>query len=108
MKISFDFDGTLSETKYQTLAKSFIDIGIAVFITTSRSNNYIGHKVMYDNTELYEIAKNLGIPFKNIRFTHHEDKCRFMKGMDLHFDDDEEEIFLINSFPNTCIGLLIG
>ena len=42
MKISFDFDSTLSEAKIQKLAKKFINDGHEVWITTSRLSSEHG------------------------------------------------------------------
>lgn len=103
MKISFDFDQTLSELEMQTLAKEFLKLGAEVHITTSRPD-YI-HGVKVENDDLFEIANQIGIDKKNIKFTCYDDKYKFVKDFDLHFDDSEEEINLINSFPGKCIGV---
>ncbi|MBC7845543.1 MAG: hypothetical protein H7Y10_03525 [Flavobacterium sp.] len=108
MKLSFDFDFTLTNPKYQELAKKFIALGAEVHITTSRKPNIVGQKHLYDNRQVFEIAQQVGIPENNIRFTSYVEKYKFLKEFDLHFDDDdEEEIALINEHPCKCIGVLI-
>jgi hypothetical protein len=108
MKVSFDFDFTLTNPKYQELAKKFIAVGAEVHITTSRKPDIAGEKHLYDNQQVFEIAQQVGIPEKNITFTSYVEKYKFLKDFDLHFDDDEEEIFMINEHPYQCIGILIS
>lgn len=103
-KVSFDFDYTLSEKPIQDLAKKYIALGADVYITTSRTDFVDG--INYDNNDLFKIASELGIKKENITFTSYDDKYKFVKNYDLHFDDDEQEISLINSFPGKCIGVL--
>jgi len=104
MKVSFDFDSTLSEEEMQELAIKFIESGAEVFITTSRTDAYEG--LRFSNTDLFEVSDKIGIKRENIKFTRHEDKHTFVKNYDIHFDDDEVEIDNINRFPGKCIGLL--
>jgi hypothetical protein len=108
MKVSFDFDHTLTSPQMQELAKQFIAIGAEVHITTSRFKQTGGRKLLYDNREVFSMAERLGISQLNITFTEGEDKYKFLKGFDLHFDDDDNEIFLINDFPGKCIGFLFN
>jgi hypothetical protein len=107
MKVSFDFDHSLTNPKYQELAKKFIAVGAEVHITTSRKPNIVGEKHLYDNRQVFEIAQQVGIDAKNITFTFYEEKYKFLKDFDLHFDDDQEEIYMINEHPCKCIGILI-
>ena len=104
MKISFDFDGTLDQKPMQRLAKQFMLTGHEVFITTSRGRVFEGLKT--DNTEVYKVAEELGIAKDHITFTIGEQKFDFVKDYDMHFDDDDDEIFLINEYPANCIGFL--
>lgn len=105
MKVSFDFDHTLTNPKYQELAKSFIKSGAEVSITTQRESTSLSRKLPYDNREVFRIANELGI--QKVVFTEKMDKYKFLKDHDLHFDDDEEQIMLINDHPCKCIGVLI-
>ena len=98
MKISFDFDGTLSEDKYQKLAAKFIQLGAEVFITTSRNPNN-------NNMDLFNVAKKLGIKEAKITFTNFMPKTNFVKKYDIHFDDDDEEIYDINLHPCDCLAI---
>ncbi len=94
-----DFDGTLSELLMQNLAKKYISLGAEVFITTSRS-------VKNNNDDLFAIADELGIPKERIKFTNFEDKYAFVKDYDMHFDDEYEEIYLINMHQSKCLGFV--
>ena len=105
MKISIDFDSTLTEKPMQELAKKFLAHGIEVFITTSRGTEMYGGTKL-DNSDVFQLADELGIPRENITFTNYEDKYTYVKDFDLHFDDDDTEIFHITEFPGKCIGLL--
>ena len=107
MKVSFDFDHTLTNPIYQKLALKFINIGAEVHITTSRTNLIKNGKQPYDNREVFEMAKRLGIKQTSITFTNYKYKVGFLKSFDLHFDDDEVEITLINENPKGCLGVLI-
>tara|TARA_R110002012_G_scaffold321174_1_gene547894 strand:+ start:3762 stop:4112 length:351 start_codon:yes stop_codon:yes gene_type:complete len=104
MKISFDFDGTLSTEEMQTLCTKCIKYGIEVFVTTSRSKTI--NKKLVNNDDLYVVTDMLGIPRTNIIFTAFKDKYSFTKKFDLHFDDNFEEIFLINQHQSKCLGFL--
>jgi hypothetical protein len=107
MKVSFDFDHSLTNPKNKELAKKFLVLGAEVHITTSRTNDPINGKQPYDNREVFSMAERLGIKKENITFTSYADKYSFLKDFDLHFDDDEHEIILINEHPCKCIGVLI-
>lgn len=107
MKISFDFDGCLTKRYIQEIAKQFIFCGSFVYITTTRRNNVGSFEI--ENSEVFEIAEKVGIPKENIRFTNYVDKVDFLEDFDIHFDDDEYEIDLINRRPNSvCEGILVG
>ena len=58
MKVSFDFDSTLSRKDVQKFAKELIDKGIDVHIVTSRSSFKQLDEEGY-NDDLYEVADNL-------------------------------------------------
>lgn len=106
MKISFDFDSTLSEEYIQELAKICIKGGANVYIITSRTL-YPG---VMEHKDLYKIAKTVGIPIENIHFTNSNmklDKCEEL-GIDIHFDDMEDEIDNINRSSEICKGILVG
>jgi hypothetical protein len=112
MKISFDFDSTLSEEKNQKLAKKFIDDGHEVWITTTRMTSEKGKLkgfpwVITQNERLFEIAEKVGIPKDKIKFTEGEDKWKSLHTFDIHFDDDDIEIELIEENLPNCCGVLM-
>lgn len=112
MKISFDFDSTLSEEKNQKLAKKFIDDGHEVWITTSRLSSEHGRSkgwpwIITQNEFLFETAEKVGIPKDRIKFTEGDDKWKSLYTFDIHFDDDEVEIELININLDNCCGVLL-
>lgn len=99
MKISFDFDGTLSFPEVQKIAKSYIDKGYDVWVTTARSPE---SSLMYDNTEVEEVCNRIGIPLEKIRYTNQKPKYLFLKDYDIHVDNDPQEIIGIQSnLPRT-------
>ena len=112
MKISFDFDSTLTEVKNQKLAKKFIEAGHEVWITTSRLSSDHGRSkgwpwIITQNEALFNLAMEIGIPEERIRFTEGDEKWRSLYTFDIHFDDDDIEIELINENLTTCVGILI-
>lgn len=104
MKISFDFDSTLSEDTMQTLCKKYIQLGADVYVTTSRSTEIASKPT--NNDDLFAVTDALGIQRQNITFTGYKDKVNFVKDYDIHYDDDFEEIFLINQHHCKCQGFL--
>lgn len=100
MKVSFDFDSTLSKKHVQKFAKELIGKGIDVHIVTSRSSFEQLDEEGY-NDDLYEIADNLQIKRENIHFTQGEDKFKFfMVNSDFlwHLDDDYYELKYISKY----------
>lgn len=94
MKVSFDFDGTLARESIQRYAKELISKGIDVHIVTSRFEN----SQMYDNFDLFEVAREVGIKKENIHFSNMIDKCEFFKenpDFIWHLDDDYIELKFI-------------
>jgi predicted ABC-type ATPase len=87
--ISFDFDGTLSLPSVQEFAKKLIKKGFNIKIVTTRLDKYL-------NQDLIRIKEKLGID--TVIYTNGEDKHYFMDGIDLHFDNDDREIRLINRY----------
>jgi len=102
IKVSFDFDGTLTEKHIKEYAFELIERGIEVWIVTSRltteeytkrfnTNLYYGKLA---NRDLFDIAKELGIPKNRIYFTNMSDKWRFFQenpDFIWHLDDDWAE-----------------
>ena len=103
-KISFDFDGTLSEGVVIDYARELIlDPDIEVHIVTARMEEDY-------NDDLFGLAEDIGILEKNIHFTNFEYKAdRFFKeNTDYlwHLDDNFFEIEWINVYtPVVCINV---
>lgn len=87
IKVSFDFDYTLTEPEIQKYALELIERGIEVHIVTARFENE-------NNSELFRIAKLLNISKENIHFTSHRPKVEFFKNSNFlfHVDDDPDEL----------------
>lgn len=96
MKVSFDFDNTLSRADVQEFAKILIEDGLDVWICTSRlcpekapNNEW--------NDDLFKVANELGIPNSKVIFTNYEDKAKYLTDdFILHLDDDWNELNEIN------------
>jgi hypothetical protein len=94
MKISFDFDDTLSLDKIQELAKSLIESGNDVWVITSRFG-----KSLSMHRDLYYVCDSIGLPRHKVLFTDGGLKCNeYARGsFDMHYDDDWEEVSTINT-----------
>ena len=89
LKVSLDFDGTLSTLPVQRLAYELIQQGVAVYICTARFQ--AGEKkVGWDNSDLFEVADHIGLPRENIIFTGYMSKTQYLVENDItiHLDDD--------------------
>jgi phosphatidylinositol kinase/protein kinase (PI-3 family) len=99
MKISYDFDDTLSTIKGQEMAINDIKNGNEVLILTARQER--------DKEEVYQIADKIGIKHSNIHFTNGKDKWSFVirLNIDRHYDNNQEQIDKINKLT-TAQGIL--
>ena len=90
-KISFDFDETLSLTRYQNIAKRLITEGKTIYIITRRQDNFHPEQV-------YKVADELGIPHSKVIFTNGEMKWKTINILNIaeHYDNNPDEIKLIN------------
>lgn len=91
MKVSFDFDNTISHESVQSFALMCKDMGCDVWIVTSRFDDKY-------NDDLFEVARQLDIPRDNVVFTGWKDKSEFFEenpDFIFHLDDDSIEIELI-------------
>jgi len=113
MKVSFDFDGTLSRKDVQKFAKDLVNEGYEVWIVTSRFSDEAAkeknwHWIEGQNQRLFDVAEECGIKKENIQFTCMESKSIFLegKGFIFHLDDDDIELMDIlenNKFAsNKC------
>lgn len=108
MKVSFDFDSTLSRKDIQTYAQELVDRGLEVWIITSRFEYTDSSGNKCDNSDLFEVANKVGIKKGNIHFCNMEDKAEFIKdrkGYIWHLDDDIVELYYINTETDT-VGIL--
>jgi len=97
LKVSFDFDSTLSKTDIQEYAKSLIEKGIEVHIVTDRFEDTT--KCAYNNKYLFEVVNKLGIDKNNIHFLNMKDKYKFFLDNPefiWHLDDDDDAMEFIN------------
>ena len=95
MKISFDYWGTISTPRYQAEARACLKTH-DVFVVTRG-------KYMDDARA---IAASLGIPPENVISTEGHDKGPMLAelGIDLHYDDDQNQIDAIIAYGKTaCI-----
>lgn len=109
MKVSFDFDGTLSKKIVQEFAKTLVESGYDVWIVTSRIATEPAlakgwHWIERQNQELYDVAESVGIKRDNIVFTEFVDKIEFLKGKNFifHIDDDVDELMAILNSKDSC------
>ena len=98
MKVSFDFDATLSNLKVQEYAKELISKGVEVWICTSRFKTVNAPNPEW-NDDLLKVADEVGINRDNIIFTEHANKSEYLdgKGFVWHLDDDWIELSFIKT-----------
>ena len=122
MKVSFDFDSTLTIDTVQDFARSLIENGHEVWIVTQRFEfkDHNGNSV--NNKWVFEIAEEVGIKKEHIHFCNMSDKYHFFIDKDFlfHLDDDiidldfirtETKVFPIwrrkgNDWKNQCKDLI--
>ncbi len=103
LKISFDFDKTLSTSNVQALAKLLIAAGADVWVLTARHDDFIrfngkiiGHSNW--NDDVRNVMKAVGIPEDKVIYTSGAFKAKTYQEneFDMHFDDDWNEVDEIN------------
>lgn len=106
IKVSFDFDGTLSKKSVQKYARSLVKKGIDVWIVTRRFDaidkysdefckKYSIGNIRKEFLKLYRIAKYVGVKHNHIVYTNMEPKNAFFSenpNFVFHVDDDPEDI----------------
>ena len=109
MKVSFDFDSTLSRKDVQAFAKELVNEGHEVWIVTSRFSDEAAkekkwHWIEGQNQKLFDVAEDCGIELENIHFTCMESKSIFLKdkGFVFHLDDDDIELMDILETKDNC------
>ncbi len=100
LRVSFDYDGTLTEEKWQNKAKEFLAEGDQVFILTARSR--------FDMEPVGKLAKEIGISMDNIYYTSGRDKWPWMEklNINMHYDNNKDQVDLINEKTN-AEGILV-
>lgn len=95
VKVSFDFDETLSRKEVQEYAKELVNQGIEVWVVTTRWDENHKHKYDLNPTldDLWEVVDRLGIPKHHVRFTCMEWKHTYLNGTNFiwHLDDNPSE-----------------
>ena len=114
MKVSFDYDGTLSLPHVEEFAKELVEKGYEVWVVTSRVSEE--DSVLHPwggtdrNKDLWESCKRVGIPEDRVKFTSFADKIEFLEGMGFlfHLDDDLYELITIMESKDKCQPLNVG
>lgn len=90
MKVSFDFDGTLTRLDVQRYARLLSKMGIEIHIVTARHQTHDLNK--NDHEDLWRVANKIGIFDENIHFLNCADKSKFFIKQDsdfiFHVDDN--------------------
>ena len=110
MRVSFDYDATLSRKDVQEFAKKLVSRGIEVWIVTSRFDDETAKEKAWwwikdQNNNLFEVADECGIRRENIKFTNMESKSIFLKdkAFTFHLDDDYIELLDILESVDKCL-----
>jgi len=98
MKVSIDFDNTLTRETVQRYARGLQSRGIEVWVVTTRHADRV--PMMYDpgvdNSDLWAIVDGCKIPRDHVVFTEMEWKASFFEQHPeflWHLDDNYEEVF---------------
>ena len=106
MRITIDYDDTLSKPHIQELAKKLV-AKHEVYILTSRLDSLYrkSYKHLHSNDDIYEIAEEVGIKPQNVVFTNQASKLEHIhRGrVGIHIDDNEAELKNISAL-STCKG----
>lgn len=88
-KVSFDFDDTLTQERWQNKAMMLKEEGKTVYIVTRRQEE--------QNDAVYAIAEKIEVPRSRVYFTNGKMKWETIKrlGIGTHYDNNEDEIRLI-------------
>jgi hypothetical protein len=110
MKVSFDFDGTLSKKVVRDYAKGLISSGIEVWVVTARFEKPSQDifRQNYTHDDLFELTDELTIPRDRVKFTNMVDKYEFFcenEDFIFHLDDLHPEIALISEYCKQVKGI---
>jgi len=119
MRVSFDFDDTLTEPGVWEYALELINKGIDVWIVTARLDDehvkkrfgeniggsyYIPSEA--GNRDLYQLASHIGITKENIKFTNLAGKGEWFKkhpNFEWHLEDSPKQIFDIENVSSVPV-----
>lgn len=92
-KISFDFDGVLTTKKGVDILKKLTSENNDIYIITARRRSI----------EVLDFARDNNIELDHIYFTSGFDKWKTIQDLkiDVHYDNNQEQIDKINTFTNT-------
>lgn len=100
MRITIDYDDTLSKPHIQELAKKLVK-NHEVYILTARWDCLYRkmHTNLKTNDDIFKTAEEVGIQQRNVIFTNQAMKLEhIIRGrVGIHIDDNKGEIDLINS-----------
>ena len=122
--VTVDFDGTLDRADVQDYITEIMGLGHIVYIITAREPDGANEIEVIDNSDLRDVANQLGIDGDHIIYTSYEDKVEACNSVnsDLHLDDRIAENKLIDAhcpdtytvwaesdrFRELCDGILRG
>lgn len=106
--ISIDYDGTMTRSDIQELARRCIREGHNVFITTARWPDPMIFRWVNapTNEDMYSVLDSVGIPRTNIIFTNAGTKADFLvqAKVDIHIDDNKDQIFWAELAGVKCVN----
>lgn len=93
IRISFDFDDTLSLPSVQKVAKELIEYGFDVIVVTSRKSDG-------ENSDIEEVVQDLGIDI--VFYTEYNLKYSHLNSLmcDIHIDNDRNELIHLSRFSD--------
>lgn len=103
LKVSFDFDSTLSLKKIKELVGSLDRELVQIYVVTSRNSGVA-------NKDLWEVVELMGLDEEKVIFTDGGFKWSVLNhiGISIHFDDMIDEIMFIQANCNNTLGLLVS
>lgn len=119
-KISFDFDGTLSDEfdntpnlqkkEIQNVFKQLKEMGNDVYIITKRhspKNGSMGK--VNEHIEVLQLAAEMGISGNNVVFTDRQLKAETLikMGINIHFENSDFELQYLNTFNHDVNVVMI-
>ena len=112
IKITFDFDGTLSRKDVQEYAIELIKKGIDVWVLTTRYDELNKHRYEPNptNDDLWEVIDSLKIPRWKVRFTNMEWKANYLLHTNvlLHLDDNYKEFIKMRNMKCKTLGVQVN